>query len=454
MSKPTFLKVITGIVLIFFTIITYASAQVAVDYHAISKIIITENTGGMLGGSLTTNEVVRRKDKWIVLETEDARSWIRNDDFFSKKHPAFSHKGTHVFEKELNEQTVKNLLVALKNPPVKFTPGITGITAAYLKENAGKLWNQYNGLTAEEKEIFLKAINQARVDSVIKIVLPSDPTDVYADCSVKIIKNNHDTISVDATNLHAYMLPWVINKYDTTYNKSISSFVMSALGADTTCNLKRQLLGGTLYGDIYDMIYRDYCEELFADMDYEAKYPVAFDMLKKTYRVSDVRDGSGFVFIRLQPKALPSNIFISDALCLDNPDSVNHAMALKDIFAAVLKHSNFVFNYAADTLKGKLIFEAPGDSISLFRNEQHGLPYLSRFNDSQVITFSYQSKTNENDYSTWYLLPNGRLLLDYHGYSVLGIPTATLDSYSYWRSFVLFDEKGNLIKLNSSGEAE
>ena len=142
MSKPTFLKVITGIVLIFFTIITYASAQVAVDYHAISKIIITENTGGMLGGSLTTNEVVRRKDKWIVLETEDARSWIRNDDFFSKKHPAFSHKGTHVFEKELNEQTVKNLLVALKNPPVKFTPGITGITAAYLKENAGiSVWD-------------------------------------------------------------------------------------------------------------------------------------------------------------------------------------------------------------------------------------------------------------------------------------------------------------------------
>ena len=439
------------IIVFFLTMATLLGAygQANVSYNDIEKIIIIEKSGGMGGSCSSVNEVIKQGEKWAIFNTEEIRAF---DILLSQKHPNFSRTGMHVLQGVLDAQAVRNLITVLWQPLVHFTPAVLGITPGYLQTNAGKLSRMYNGLNAAQKAFFLKVITQPHVDGAIRRHFSSYGTDVFTECTIKIVKKNHDTVFMTASYQHAFMLPWVINKRDTTYNKAISRFAVAALRQDTVCNLKALLQGGDIYNDIYDDLYRRYCEDLFTRQNNEARYAQAFALLKSVYNIVSIRDGGDFAFLTMQPKTLPANIFIDDALHLGNRDSVMHAINLKNAIAAILKRPNFIFKYAANPLHGTLTFEAPGDSVSLFRNQQGDFPYLGQFSDSQVITFRYRSKTNPNEYSAWYLLPNGLVVLSfYEGSSVFGISKETLGNYAYRGTFNLFDEKGKPVKINSAG---
>ena len=453
-TKPLLFRKAAATLLMVMISLFKSYGQTGISYKDVAKIIISEKCGGMSGSCTSVNEITKQDSKWAVFHTEETRAF---DAFLSRRHPNFSRKGIHVFQKYLDEQTVINFIAAAQLRPIRYKAAVTGITADYLKANADKVWLSFSGLPASQKKEFLNSIRQPRVDSALNICFSNTPTDVYVDCVISIIKKNtKDTVSFEASYEYPFLLPWVINKRDTTYNMQISQFAVAVLGQDSACNLKPLLAGERVYSDIYDFIFRNYCEKAFTQQDYELQYPQAFALLRNTYHIIDVRSGSDFAFLKLQPKTLPANIYLNDALHVGNADSVAHAIHLKDVLAAILKHSNFVFKYAAEhPSSGYLTFIAPGDSTTLFPNQQGDFPYLQRFNASRVITFYYNSKTNDRDYSLWYLLPNGQLVLSYYeGDSVLDIPKQKLNDYSYHWRFDLFDEQGNLININSNGEVK
>jgi len=385
-TKPLFFRKAAAALLMVMISLFNSYGQTVINYKDVAKIIITEKSGGMGGSCTSINEITKQDSKWAVFHTEETRAL---DAFLSRRHPNFSRKGIHVFQKYLDEQAVINFIAAAQLRPIRYKAAVTGITADYLKANADKLWPSFHGLRASQKEEFLNSIRQPRVDSTLNIFFSNTPTDVYVDCVISIIKKNtKDTVSFEASYEYPFLLPWVINKRDTTYNIQISRFAAAALGQDSACNLKPLIAGEIVYSDIYDFIYRNYCEKAFTQQDYELQYPQAFAVLRNTYHIVDVRSGGNFAFLKLQPKTLPANIYLDDALHVGNADSVAHAIHLKDILAAILKHRNFVFKYAAEhPLAGSLTFIAPGDSSTLFPNQQGDFPYLQRFNASQVITF-------------------------------------------------------------------
>lgn len=406
----------------------------------------------MLGWVMTTNQIVRQDNKWATIKTSEFR---RLRGVLNRHYPNFERPNLHVFEKNVNEQTIVNLLNELKHPAPKLNINTLGITVAYLRSHADSLCPlYYKGSNEVQRNIFLSAINEQHVNSGILSHYSGYVMDSYVACTIKIVKKDNDTLFVKAENEHAYMLPWVINKRDTTYDKSIGNFAATVLGEDTACNMKPILQGGTIYSDIYDYVFRKYCEEAFTRQDYEASYPVAFARLKQVFTVTRVSAASTVAFLTLHPKTFPPNIFISEALNLANADSVTKAIQFTKALKKILKRSNFIFKYAADLAHGLLTFEMPGDSLSFFPNARGAFPYLSRFNDGEVITFRYQSKANERENSCWFLLPNGRTVLYVsNGDNIMGIPKQKVTEYMY-HGYALFDEDGKLMRIGRDGEPE
>jgi hypothetical protein len=430
----------------------FAGYTQQLELENISKIIVQHDFVTRNTSELALYEVTRDGNSWISKRTGyHARKFSSDlkwhtEDSVEKK-----------FISRIDDKNIHGLINSLNHPIREFNPQAIGITATFLKTNADLLFKQQmSELNAEQSNGFKQFITDEKIkkSSFPDVLFIGMGVDVNVYFDIDIVKNDQDTIKLQASTFSDPVLPWITAKNDSLYNIDIASFCAKARGIDLFTGGKMINLEN-FYGDFYKWVYDEYCKEEFTAGLFEEQ-DIDCNSLRYYCTISDLSTddkpdaADPVLHMSLNDTPFYKNVNFNTFWHIKDPDNLKHTFSYGQVIEKLFKHPNFLFEFISHSPTFQLTFELRND-LKDYQLAQTKYPYLKDFPENAVKEFHVQNKS-DNELSTWFLLPNGQLVLnDFSGSKVLNFTAKQLGAHQHTSGdmnevCVVFDGQGNLIQ--------
>lgn len=411
--------------------------QQKTSQHDVKKILFTTKEAGMGGQVKVSFEVVQEHGQWNSYQT----SKLIESDY----HPASNETSEiRLLIATLDPKAVTAFLNSIAVIKPKFDWREFGITPATLKK----------GLQADKNGTIFKfydLVNNKSIEQAIIFCRESYYTDIGLNCTIKVVKNNRDTIKIESGNQTICMLPWHIGSKE-TFDIAISQFFILAMGKEDYPN-KFRMKTSTLENDVWEKLdgFRSYSP--LNPYRWHYGYTKNLKLLKSNFILGDEHIHGIGSRCTLKSHDLPANVSFDAGINITDTAFLQRLPRFKDTVKACLKTSNFVFNYYNNLPGAKIIFETnsgidPTKYIPLTMVEE-AVPHLKTVDLSKLINFFIESGERK---SQWVLLPDNTLILmTRSGDEVAGLSPEVFQKvkenyFTTGHQFVLFNSNGKIFK--------